>query len=101
MKLKDINMLLNEIRLDAGAIWLENETIKLSTPEKLQTYETKEIILLNKNTITSILRENNIVTKEDFLNKIIWRANISASYPLSPAQERLWFVQKYEERTNA
>ena len=99
--MNNIIFFFNELSLHSGAIWLENETIKLSTPKKLQNEETKNFIINNKTQIISILYGNNIFSKEKFLNVLIFKDNISNSYPLSPAQERLWFIEQYEQGSNA
>jgi len=99
--MNNIIFFLNELSLYSGAIWLENDTIKLSTPKKLQTEETKNFIISNKGQITSILHENDIFSKERFLNVVIFRDNISDYYPLSLAQERLWFIEQFEQGSNA
>jgi len=90
-----------ELKLDSGAIWLEGETIKLSTSKRLQTAETRNFITENKDRIISILKENNIFSKERFLNVLIFKDSASTQFPLSPAQERLWFIEQYEQGSNA
>ncbi|MEP7107701.1 MAG: amino acid adenylation domain-containing protein [Ferruginibacter sp.] len=99
--MKDIHIFFNQLRHDDGAIWLENETIKLSTSKKLQNEETRNFVINNKIKIISILNENNIFSKEKFLKVLIFKDNISDYYPLSPAQERLWFIEQYEQGSNA
>jgi amino acid adenylation domain-containing protein/non-ribosomal peptide synthase protein (TIGR01720 family) len=99
--MKIIHIFFNELRLNAGAIWLENDTIRFFAPVKFQTQETKDFITNNKRQLISILHENQIFSKERFLSSTILRDNVSTFYPLSPAQERLWFIEQYEEGTNA
>ncbi|MEP7107699.1 MAG: amino acid adenylation domain-containing protein [Ferruginibacter sp.] len=99
--MNNIILFFNELSLHSGAIWLEDETIKLSTPKKLQNEETKNFVVNNKAQIISILNENNIFSKEKFLKVLIFKDNISNFYPLSPAQERLWFIEQYEQGSNA
>lgn len=99
--MKTINHFFNELRRNAGAIWIENGTIKLFAPKEFQNQETKDFIVNNKIPITSILNENHIFSKEKFSNVIILRDSTIKYYPLSPAQERLWFIEQYEEGTNA
>jgi len=99
--MKNIHTFFNELRLNVGAIWLENSTIKLSIPQQYQNQEIKDYIVNNKSLIMSILRENLIFSKEKFLDIIIFKDNIVTYYPLSPAQERLWFIEQYEGGTNA
>lgn len=99
--MKNIHVFFNEFRLNAGAIWLENGSINLSVPKKFQNQDTKDFIVNNKNQIISILNENQIFSIEKFLNVKILRDNTITHYPLSPSQERLWFIEQYEEGTNA
>lgn len=100
-KLQDIYTLFNELRFHSGAIWIENETIKLSTPKILQTQKIKDSISNNRNEIISLLKKNQILSKEIFFNKVILTDDITTHYPLSPAQERLWFIEQLEEGSNA
>jgi amino acid adenylation domain-containing protein len=100
-RVENINSFFNELRLNTGAIWLENDTINFSVPEKFQNQETKNFVLNNKIQITSILTENQIFSKEKFLNSPILKDSRASFYPLSPAQERLWFIEQFEEGTNA
>ncbi len=99
--MKNIHTFFNELRLNAGAIWLENSTIKLSIPQQYQNQEIKDYIVNNKSLIMSILSENLIFSKEKFLDIIIFKDSTVTYYPLSPAQERLWFIEQYEGGTNA
>ncbi|MGB3468648.1 MAG: amino acid adenylation domain-containing protein, partial [Cyclobacteriaceae bacterium] len=91
----------NNLRHDSGAIWLENDSVVLSAPKKYQTQETKELIQNNKDKILKILRENSILSEKDFQQTVIFKDHTVVHYPLSPAQERLWFIDQYEEGTNA
>jgi amino acid adenylation domain-containing protein/non-ribosomal peptide synthase protein (TIGR01720 family) len=97
----NINLFFNKLKFNSGAIWLENETIKIFVTEKLKNQETKDFILNNKSQLISVLKENNIFSKENFSNVFIFRNKETINYPLSPAQERLWFVEQYEEGSNA
>ncbi|MFW0740060.1 condensation domain-containing protein, partial [Flavobacterium sp. T12S277] len=99
--MKYINHFFNELRVNAGAIWLDNETIKLSAPKKFQNQETRDFITINKSEIISILRINHIFSQEEFFKIIILKNHNTDFYPLSPAQERLWFIEQYEQGTNA
>ncbi|WP_408022172.1 condensation domain-containing protein, partial [Sinomicrobium oceani] len=97
----NIHIFFNELRLNTGAIWFENNLVKFSAPKKFQNQDTDNFITENKGQISAILNENKIYSKEKFLNTIILRDNLITEYPLSPAQQRLWFIEQYEQGTNA
>ncbi|MEO5681009.1 MAG: amino acid adenylation domain-containing protein [Chitinophagaceae bacterium] len=99
--MNEIISFFHELSLHSGAIWLENETIKLSTPKELQNENTRHFIVNNKSSIISILSDNNIFSKDEFLHTVIFKDSTSPLFPLSPAQERLWFIEQYEEGSNA
>jgi len=99
--MKNINDFLNELRLDNGAIWLSNDSLKLFTSKKMQNDETKEFIAKNRSSLIEILKNNGILSKEKFLEVTILKSNLERYYPLSAAQERLWFIEQFEEGTNA
>ncbi|WP_299316084.1 hypothetical protein, partial [uncultured Aquimarina sp.] len=99
--MKDIHIFFNELRLNVGAIWLENDVVKLFVPKKFQNQKTKNFIINNKNQITSILHQNAIFSRERFLNTLILRDNTVTKHPLSSSQDRLWFIEQYERGTYA
>lgn len=92
---------LQELHNHAGAIWLENNSIRLSTPKELQNDETKTFITNHKDDLTRILAENNIHSREKFADTRIFTDSSTTTYPLSPAQERLWFIEQFEQGSNA
>jgi amino acid adenylation domain-containing protein len=99
-KFKNITFFLNELKSNAGAIWLEDERIKFSAPKLFQNQETDDFILKNKEQFITILKENNISSNKKFLNHVIFKDSTQPYYPLSFAQERLWFIEQYEEGTS-
>lgn len=99
--MKDINALFNLLRQHDGAIWMEDEHIKLSTPKALQNQELKDFIIQHKKGILRMLKENYLLSKESFLHKIILKDEEATTYPLSFAQQRLWFIEQFEEGSNA
>lgn len=90
-----------ELRVNFGAIWLEKKVIKFSAPKKFQNQKTDNFIIENKNSIIELLEENDVYSKDKFLKTVIFRNTTLKKYPLSPGQERLWFIEQYEDGTNA
>ena len=99
--MKNIHSFFNELKISIGAIWVLNDALKFSAPKQFQNEEVKRFIIKNKSHIMSVLTENSIFSKEDFINKKILTDASRTFYPLSPAQERLWFIEQYEQGTNA
>jgi len=100
-KLGDLYSFFNDLRISSGAIWVENGNLKLSTNQSFQNNKTKDFVLSNKSSLISLLTQNHIFAKEDFNKKLIFTDTTITQYSLSPAQERLWFIEQYEEGTNA
>ncbi|MDR7132713.1 hypothetical protein J2X69_005087, partial [Algoriphagus sp. 4150] len=92
---------LNDLRHEGGAIWLEGVVLRLTTPTKFQTDENKVFIAENKSRIMDILKDNDILSRYSFLDKVVLRMKGVTAYSLSAAQERLWFIEQFEQGTNA
>lgn len=97
----DVNSFLNRLRLNSGAIWLEQDSLKLSTPPSLQTQEIREFITTHKEILVGLLKRNNIDSKQEFLRKKILVEDLGAESLLSSEQERLWFIEQLEGGTDA
>ncbi|MBL8677013.1 MAG: hypothetical protein JNJ47_06305, partial [Alphaproteobacteria bacterium] len=80
-------------------IWIQDKDIKLFVPDRVSfTDEEKKFITLNKEKIFNCLKRNQVYSKEyDYL---LLRDDSNRGI-LSFAQERLWFVDRYEEGTSA
>jgi thioesterase domain-containing protein len=61
-----INSFFNLLRTEGGAVWLEKDNIRLSTPRKLRNEEMVLFIRENKARIIDILRKNSILSKAGF-----------------------------------
>src|SRR6185295_17284021 len=48
-----------------------------------------------------VLNANDVSSKEKFTSLVIFRDNTTPVYPLSSAQERLWFIEQYSGGSNA
>ena len=80
-------------------VWIQNENIKVFVPDGVTFLDDyKKFIQFNRENIFSYLQENNLFSKDCDLP--ILKSQM-AKQPLSFAQERLWFIDKYEEGTNA
>jgi amino acid adenylation domain-containing protein/non-ribosomal peptide synthase protein (TIGR01720 family) len=99
--MQDLHAFFKELRFSAGAIWLKDEAIKFSAPVKFQNFETDQFIIKNKDKIKAVLKENGIDSKLKFVNSVILKDPVSEQQILSFAQERLWFIEQYEEGSNA
>lgn len=99
--MNNILQFLHQLHLHAGAIWLDNNNIRLSTPKELQTEETKSFITTHQAQLMNVLAENVIFSREKFLETSIFKDSTTTIYPLSPAQERLWFIEQFEQGSNA
>ncbi|NQY10031.1 MAG: hypothetical protein HRT71_11040 [Flavobacteriales bacterium] len=98
--MKNLYKFFNKLKENGGAIWLEEKLIKASVPEVLQTQTTKDFVKDNTSLIVSSLNHNGVFSKSDFLNKLIYKDFETTEYPLSFSQQRLWFVERFEEGTN-
>jgi len=84
---------------DGIKIWLKNEKIELFVPTGASLSEEKKTYIQNnRNQIIECLKENNIFSKQ--IDCPILRSNEDANL-MSFAQERFWFLEKYEQGTNA
>ncbi|MBY7735374.1 hypothetical protein, partial [Francisella philomiragia] len=93
--------LINSFLKKSIQLWVEDEKLKASFPKEISNLEKyREVIKANRQNIFNILLNNKIFFKDDFNLKNIFRFNMD-SYPLSFAQERLWFIEQYEQGTNA
>ncbi|GMN04614.1 hypothetical protein MTsPCn5_00020 [Croceitalea sp. MTPC5] len=99
--MEDIVKFIEEFRSRDGAIWIENNSIRLSTPKDLKNPEVESFIKRNIDKFIPVLTSNKIFSKKDFSNKKILKFSNVNGYPLSYAQQRLWFIEQYEQGTNA
>ena len=81
-------------------IWVENEKIQLFVPNSsIFTVKHKNFINRNKIKILNCLKDNQIYSVKQ--NDILILKTKSHKSRLSFAQERLWFIERYEEGSNA
>ncbi len=83
------------------AIWYDNNKLKAFLPKGKRILSGERSFLDSKKTeILRILKENEVFSKEVFRTRKIFKG-IQTTYPLSFAQERLWFIEQYEKGSTA
>ncbi|PZX36282.1 non-ribosomal peptide synthase protein (TIGR01720 family)/amino acid adenylation domain-containing protein, partial [Nonlabens dokdonensis] len=99
--MKKYSNFINTLKINNEAIWVEDNVLKLFILKQNQNEEIKDFIRSNKDELITILYENEIFSKEKFKNTLIFKNKTLVDFPLSYAQNRLWFVEHYESGTNA
>ena len=75
---------------------LKDEALQISLPENISTKKkisARQFITLNKDSIIQLIKNND--------GNIFYLMSKDVRFPLSFSQERLWFIEQYEETTNA
>ena len=62
-KIENINAFLNELKNNAGAIWVENDAINMSILKKNQHQAITDFIINNRSQLISVLNENKIFSE--------------------------------------
>lgn len=83
------------LRKEGGAVWLEQNNIRLSTPAKLQNDEMAQFIRENKERIIGILQENNITSKAGFRDTPVLHESRHAQQP-----ETFQLIKPYHPKRN-
>lgn len=80
-------------------LWCEGENLKLFIPDnKILLDEEREYIRNHKVDIVALLLLNNIISRNSHAKILSTQLKIS---PLSFSQERMWFINKFENGSNA
>ncbi|WDF57314.1 non-ribosomal peptide synthetase/type I polyketide synthase [Mucilaginibacter sp. KACC 22063] len=93
--------LINDLKQNGVCLWLIGNNIKIFLPDHIGEPGTYlERIKQTKPEIINCLNLNSIFSKEDFLRTTIFKSDGDKEI-LSFAQQRLWFIERYEEGTSA
>jgi amino acid adenylation domain-containing protein len=92
--------LIYQFKNNDSILWVENNDIQLLVSENFKSPELRNTLIQLKPEIVRFLLDNKIFSQNDFLNKQIFKTTKKEAV-LSFAQERLWFIEQYEEGTNA
>ena len=80
-------------------IWIQDNNIELLVPDNINLQDSqKNFIKINRDEIFSCLKENNVYSSK--YNTLIIK-NKNKKSDLSFSQGRFWFIEKYEQGTNA
>ena len=97
----NITKLISDFKKNNSMLWVEANNIKLFVANEFDgRNEIIETIKKVKPEIVSYLVSNKIFSKEDFQKKTIFKSHGNEAL-MSFAQERLWFIEQYEQGSNA
>jgi amino acid adenylation domain-containing protein len=92
--------IINDFKNNDSMLWVENNSIRLFVADHFKSNELKNTITEFKTEIYDFLIFNEIFSKAEFQSKLMFKHNTQEAL-LSFAQERLWFIEQFEEGTNA
>ncbi|MCV9934567.1 amino acid adenylation domain-containing protein [Flavobacterium sp. LS1R47] len=95
----EVIKLIYDFKKNDSLLWVEGNDIQLLISDNFKSLELRDTIIKLKSEIVSFLFNNKILSEDDFLNKRIFKTDMQESL-LSFAQERLWFIEQYEQGTN-
>ena len=96
-----ISEIIHKFKKNKSALWLEKGVLKASVFETIRDEVTKAELKEQKQDLIDFLTKNNILSEEIFCATKIFKDLNATAHPLSFAQERLWFIEQYEQGTNA
>ena len=91
--------LLYKCNINSIYLYVEEGKLKYKQTEIIDEnlkFQLLELIKKHKNELISVLLDNHVTSFNLIKYPIIYRAR-SVNAPLSFAQERLWFIERYEE----
>lgn len=93
-----INHFIQQLRHNEVSLWLDEGKLRCKGPENVLKGEFAQLIKQRKKEIEEFLLHNE---NENHLNYLKRPVGQNTEYALSPAQQRLWFVQQLDENSNA
>lgn len=84
-----------------SALWADQGKLKVSFSDSFVNSGIKEKLIQHKEELLELLKTNHIRSEKDFYRTSIFQYSQHATYPMSFAQERLWFIEQYEQGSNA
>ncbi|ROI04070.1 amino acid adenylation domain-containing protein [Chryseobacterium sp. G0240] len=97
----DILKTFEYLRKNSSSVWVEDDKLKVFVKEGFDL--SKKFFTDNKEEIISLLKYNNIYSQSAFNNTIILKHSDfdGRNYPLSYAQERLWYIEQSNDADTA
>lgn len=84
-----------------SAIWVENDRLKVTARNELNVNNFKSLLKKNKQELIEFLKLNGVFSKNQFARKCILKYPQEGAIPLSFSQEGLWFIDQYQNGSNA
>ncbi len=90
----NLNQFLAELAQRGVKLWLEGETLRFRAPKGVMTPEERDLLVLHKAKIISLLSPNN--TSANDTGKTLVTTSEQREIPLSFPQEQLWFLSELD-----
>ncbi|MEP0857574.1 amino acid adenylation domain-containing protein [Trichocoleus sp. DQ-U1] len=90
----NLNQFLAELAQRGIKLWLENDTLRFRAPKGVMTSEDRDLLVLHKAKIISLLSQNKTSAKDTA--QTIVTVSEKREIPLSFPQEQLWFLSQLD-----